>query len=462
LRFCLRTLAFDSGTGGFVEVQSRGSHQELTRNRPMKDQASLRPRQFDLRLESTHGSAATSRTAGKVHEAVGLFAGVGGLERGLERAGHETVLLCENDLAAKQVLLARLSNTPCHDDVRTLKALPHNTSLVVAGFPCQDLSQAGKTVGIAGARSGLVGEVFRLIKDQQTPWLLLENVPFMLQLGRGRAMDVIATTLETLGYRWAYRVIDSRAFGLPQRRRRVYLVASLVGDPRAILFADDAGADDQRRGDARDVACGFYWTEGVRGLGWAVDAVPTLKGGSTVGIPSPPAILLPSGEVVSPDIRDAERLQGFPANWTKPAEQVARSGARWKLVGNAVSVPAAEWLGRRFLKPGYVKDFELTAMRKTVWPSAAWNVGGGRVAVNASEWPVRREYQSLEDFLRYPLRPLSLKATRGFLERTSRSGLRFPDGFLDALRAHEKRVSANAVPQPRQRQRVATLSHSAP
>lgn len=71
------------------------------------------------------------------------------------------------------------------------------------------------------------------------------------------------------------------------------------------------------------LAFGFYWTEGTRGLGAAVDAVPTLKGGSTIGIPSPPGILLPGGRVVTPRIEDAERLQGFEAGWTEPAEAVA-------------------------------------------------------------------------------------------------------------------------------------------
>lgn len=379
---------------------------------------------------------------GTTHKIAGLFAGVGGLERGLHRAGHETLLLCENDLAAVAVLTARFPSIRLHKDVCTLRALPRTTTLVAAGFPCQDLSQAGMTAGIAGSRSGLVGEVFRLIKKHRTPWLLLENVPFMLQLSRGRAMDVITTTLEEYGYRWAYRVVDARAFGLPQRRRRVYLVASLTGDPRAVLFADEAGHREEPKVNGHKAACGFYWTEGIRGLGWAVDAVPTLKGGSTVGIPSAPAILMPDGDVVMPEIRDAERLQGFPSDWTKPAEKVARSGMRWKLVGNAVSVPAAAWLGRRLLKPGVVLDFPLSRVQGTHWPAAAWNVGDGRVSVDASEWPVHRQYTSLVEFLKYTPKMLSTKATRGFLERTDRSSLRFPDGFLAALREHEARMSS--------------------
>jgi DNA (cytosine-5)-methyltransferase 1 len=199
---------------------------------------------------------------------VGLFAGIGGIELGLRRSGHDTALLCEIDPGAKAVLEDRFKDLSLHDDVRTLRSLPSGTELIAAGFPCQDLSQAGKTAGIEGARSGLVGEVVRLIEQHDVPWVLLENVPFMLQLSAGRAMEVIVEAFERLGYHWAYRVVDSRSFGLPQRRERVYFLASKSGDPREVLFADDAGEPTPRK-HAWSRAHGFYWTEGVRGLGWA-------------------------------------------------------------------------------------------------------------------------------------------------------------------------------------------------
>lgn len=382
---------------------------------------------------------------GRGHIIAGLFAGVGGLERGLHRAGHRTSLLCENDPVAIEVLRARFPDVPLHDDVCTLESVSAETSLIVAGFPCQDLSQAGSTRGIAGARSGLVGEVFRLIESHRTPWVLLENVPFMLQLACGEAMNVITSAFEEMGYKWAYRVVDTRAFGLPQRRRRVYFVASREGDPRSILFADEASLASEPIANGGSIACGFYWTEGLRGLGWAVDAVPTLKGGSSIGIPSPPAILLPDGRIVTPHIRDAERLQGFPAGWTKPAERVAKAGLRWKLVGNAVSVPAAAWIGRRLRRPGRVLAFDVVPMRgHRHWPVAAWNIGEGRVRVEASEWPVARRYRSLESFLAHEPSPLSAKATAGFLERANRAQLRFQPGFIDAVTAHLNRMRPSA------------------
>jgi DNA (cytosine-5)-methyltransferase 1 len=372
---------------------------------------------------------------------VGLFAGIGGIELGLHRAGHRTLTLCEIDPPAKAVLADRFPDLELHSDVTTLENLPDGTDLVAAGFPCQDLSQAGLTKGIRGKRSGLVGEIFRLLENSPTPWVLLENVPFMLRLGRGAALDVIINAFENLGYKWAYRVVDSRAFGLPQRRERVFFVASLGEDPRGVLLADEVGEPLPRTPGER-TAYGFYWTEGSRGLGWAIDAVPTLKGGSTVGIPSPPAIVLPSGEVVKPSIEDAERLQGFPRGWTEPAERVARPSFRWKLIGNAVTVNVAEWIGVRLSTPGTYGERADTPLAKGApWPDAAYNVGKGRYQTHLSRWPVAKEAPALLDFLDVEqLQPLSFKATAGFLSRFEASSLRKPPGFVKALRSHLRRM----------------------
>lgn len=385
------------------------------------------------------------------HRVAGLFAGIGGIELGMLAAGHEAELLCEIEPGACAVLEERFAGTPIHRDVCTLDALPRGTTLITAGFPCQDLSQAGMTRGITGAQSGLIHQVFRLLERHRTPWVVLENVPFMLQLAQGRALEVVVGALEELGYRWAYRVVDTRAFGLPHRRQRVYFVASLEGDPRHVLFADEAGHVDEPKLEgathrAPRPACGFYWTEGVRGLGWAVDAVPTLKGGSTVGVPSPPAIWMPGGAIVTPTIADAERLQGFRANWTKPAESVVRRNARWKMVGNAVSVPVTKWLGKRLAEPAaFSIPFERPVHRGTRWPTVAWNVGEGRFTTELSAWPFRKRPTPLAEFLREEPIHLSLRATCGFLERTSRSSLRFPPGFLDAVARHRDRMAADAA-----------------
>ncbi|MEU7631706.1 DNA (cytosine-5-)-methyltransferase [Nocardia sp. NPDC049220] len=371
---------------------------------------------------------------------VGLFAGIGGLELGLGAHGWRTELLCEIDSGAQAVLSAHFPGVEIQGDVTRLRALPTGTELVAAGFPCQDLSQAGRTAGITGARSGLVDEVFRLVRRRRGPrWLLIENVPFMLQLGRGQAMRHITAALEELGYMWAYRVVDARAFGLPQRRLRVLMLASRTDDPRPVLFGTDAGP--RTLGDPDIDPCGFYWTEGVRGLGWAVNAVPTLKGGSGLGIASPPAVRLPSGEIVTPGITDAERLQGFSRDWTAPAVTApgVRPGHRWKLVGNAVSVRMASWIGGRLTTPtgeALPGNRELTGHR---WPSAAWGRAGRAYEVAVSAWPVHEPYEDLWRYLEdAPL--LSVRATAGFLHRAARSTLRFPPGFLTDMQNHLLRM----------------------
>ena len=127
---------------------------------------------------------------------------------------------------------------------------------------------------------------FRLLRREPVPWVLIENVYFMLYLAKGAAMEGILGPLEELGYRWAYRVVDSRAFGLPQRRRRVFIVATSVGDPRDVLLVDNAPVPDPAPLNMTG-AIAFYWTEGRSGNGLTADATPPLKAGSSLGIPSP-------------------------------------------------------------------------------------------------------------------------------------------------------------------------------
>jgi len=375
--------------------------------------------------------------AAKKLRVAGIFAGVGGLELGLARAGHHTDLLCEIEPGAVAVLRDRFPGVPVHQDVRTLARFPKSVDLVVGGFPCQDLSQAGLTKGLGGKQSSLVDEVFRLLRVSDVPWVVLETVPCMLQLGRGNAIRHVTGELERLGYEWAYRVIDTRAFGLPQRRERVFIVASKEGDPSQVLF--EGNREPRETPHTAGVACGFFWTEGLRGLGWAVDAVPTLKGGSTIGIPSPPAIWMPDGGVLKLGVRDGERLQGFETDWTLPAEAVAKPSARWGLVGSAVSVPVAEWIGSRLNSPGaYDTGRDGWFSTSGMAPRAARFDGKRRFAVSIGTDPIGLRPPSITTFMRdsEPKELLSAKATVGFLMRTRRAKLKFAPGFIEAVERH--------------------------
>ena len=377
--------------------------------------------------------------------ATGLCAGIAGFELPLHRLGWQPGMVAEIDPAAPAVLAARLPNAPLTGDVRELADLPRQCSLVCCGFPCQDISVAGmKADGIEGERSRIVKEVFRLLERRRVDTVIVENVPFILRLKDGTGIQAVTSGFSSLGYRWAYRVVDALTFGLPQRRQRIVLVASLSRDPRDVLLADDAGIRPKVRAgevDYRAGGMGFYWTEGLRGVGTAPRAIPPLKAGSTIGIPSAPAVLTPDGFVGTPAIEDTERLQGFDAGHTEPALAVER-GSRWRLVGNALPTPIAEWLGRRLLEPGCYdagRDVPLAEARS--WPTAAWDMGEGIHGSSASDNPLGLAAPDIADFLSRPLRPLSVRATQGFLSRAGRSTLTFPPGMLAALQRHVDRLS---------------------
>ena len=364
----------------------------------------------------------------------GLFAGIGGFESGFRRAGHSTILLCENDPYAVTVLKHRFPSVRLHEDVADLEVLPENTDVVAAGFPCQNLSMAGDKAGIRGRKSSMVDHLFRLLDNRPVPWVVIENVYFMLHLGKGAAMESILGRLEERGYRWAYRVVDSRAFGLPQRRRRVFIIATQSEDPRRIILSDDAPRESWPVPDM-DLPIGFYWTEGHTGSGLTGDAIPPLKAGSSLGIPCPPAVLLPSGRVVTPPIEAVERLQGFPPRWSSALRGRA-ARRRWRLLGNAVSVPVAAWIGHRLIEPGeYDSRQDAPLDKEKPWPKAAWNMGEERVSASVSELPVRRRRGRLSAFNTEQWPDLSVRALLGFVKRARRSKLKYPDGFREALEA---------------------------
>jgi DNA (cytosine-5)-methyltransferase 1 len=349
-------------------------------------------------------------------------------------------MLCEVWGPARVVLADRFGQIPLEPDVRDLPALPADAELVTAGFPCTDLSQAGRTAGIRGEQSSLVSHVFRLVDQHAPRWLLFENVRNMLSLDHGYAMRYLVDELERRGYRWAYRLVDSRFAGVPQRRHRVLMLASRTDDPREVVLAEDAG--EPYAGRYRSNAFGFYWTEGLRGLGWVQDAVPPLKGGSTVGIPSPPAVWLAEADsnraLVKPSVEDAESLQGFPRGWTRAAEQQGARGARWKLVGNAVTVDVAAWLGARLAAPtDYDDSGDVELGTGHGWPNAAWGENGRRWASPASTWPRHAPYTHLTDLMDSTTAdPLSLRSAMGFFDRLERGNLRPPDEFLAAVKEY--------------------------
>lgn len=187
-----------------------------------------------------------------------LFAGIGGFDLGFERAGCRVLWQVENDEKAQRVLSSRFPTAKLHHDVQTVGAENlEPVDVICGGFPCQDVSVAGKRTGLAGSRTGLFWEVVRIAEALQPTWLVLENVPGLLSSHRGRDFHAILVALADCGFRRAYRILDSRYFGVAQRRRRVFIVlrARRLGDSaETVLFESassngDSQASDEARAD---------------------------------------------------------------------------------------------------------------------------------------------------------------------------------------------------------------------
>lgn len=185
---------------------------------------------------------------------VSLFAGVGGFDLGLESTGHTCVGQVEIDKNARKILERHWPNVPKHDDVTTAIdwgkeiGLVGSTDLVVGGFPCQDLSVAGKRAGLAGERSGLFHDALAFAKSVEAKTILLENVPGLLSSNQGRDFGTVLTELADAGFsNIEWRVLNSQFFGVAQRRRRVFIVASVGTEPfKQILAERESSAGDSQ------------------------------------------------------------------------------------------------------------------------------------------------------------------------------------------------------------------------
>lgn len=185
---------------------------------------------------------------------ISLFSGVGGFDLGLERAGWECVGQCDNDPFCNKVLAKHWPGVKRYDDVRNVGlreplceeraggTVPDSAAvegaerdgragrrstvdLICGGFPCQDLSVAGKRAGLDGARSGLWFEFHRILSELRPTFALIENVPGLLSSDSGRDFGIVLGGLGELWPAVGWAVLDSQHFGVAQRRRRVYVVA---------------------------------------------------------------------------------------------------------------------------------------------------------------------------------------------------------------------------------------------
>jgi DNA (cytosine-5)-methyltransferase 1 len=172
-----------------------------------------------------------------------LFSGIGGFSLGLERAGMQTVAFCESDRFCRAVLARRWPHVPCYQDVRELRAerLAADgiaVDLICGGFPCQDISVAGKGAGISGKRSGLWSEYARLVGELRPRYIIVENVAALRSRGLGRILG----DLVTLRYDAQWHCIQAAAVGAPHSRDRIWIVAYPIGEPERRVDHDASRA----------------------------------------------------------------------------------------------------------------------------------------------------------------------------------------------------------------------------
>jgi DNA (cytosine-5)-methyltransferase 1 len=310
-----------------------------------------------LRSDLSHANS--ERVAVSDLTLVELFAGIGGFSCGFERAGVRTVAAVEIDPVARSVLAKNYPAVALFDDVtkvggdelRAVGFVP-GRGIITAGWPCQDISIAGRGAGLAGDRSGLFDEVVRLINDLQPAWFVLENVPRLLSINEGRDMGTVVGNLAECGYSFAWRVLDSSGFGVPQQRRRIFFVGHLGADngfAAEVLFESESGGGDHCASQASKKTVAGTRPGRLRTVGGAVAAL-TATGVGTCGADDNQAqaghlVVAPTGvRRVIP--LECERLQGFPDHWTSGQSDAAR----YRMLGNAVAVPVVEWIAKRLVE----------------------------------------------------------------------------------------------------------------
>ena len=253
------------------------------------------------------------------YRVLSLFAGIGGFDLGLERTGgFKTVAFCEIDPFCRSVLAKNWPEVPCFEDVRTLTQERlaatgiDRIDVITGGFPCQDVSSAGKQAGLDGERSGLWSEIVRLAGELRPRFILVENVAGLLTGEQGRWFGRVLGDLAALGYDAEWECIPASAVGAPHRRDRVWIIAyapqelcDRVSIPRA--FADQEPDQGFQRVWAYVSACrarrrpasDFPRLRANDGVSPRVDAIAALGNAVVPAIPNiiGQAILAASGDL---------------------------------------------------------------------------------------------------------------------------------------------------------------------
>ena len=308
--------------------------------------------------DSTRATARKNGMAGRSQSKMtvnSFFSGIGGFELGFQRAGIRPAFHCEIQRYCSSVLQRHWPITPCVGDILkvTAESIP-SADVWCGGFPCQDVSVARGWLGrdgLKGKNTGLFYPFAELVKAKLPPVVIMENVTGLLNSHDGRDFAVILQTFQELGYGVAWRVLNTRYFGAPQSRPRVYICAWRNSSRQAFNVLFEAGAtfhpENQRLGFLRQTTCKKTGAH-VPEVAFCLAATS----GRHTGTDWSRSYVAYHDEVRRLTPTECERLQGLPEGWTLPNDDFHLSDdaidtLRYHAIGNAVSVPVVEWVAGR-------------------------------------------------------------------------------------------------------------------
>jgi DNA (cytosine-5)-methyltransferase 1 len=386
-------------------------------------------RRVEFAVNPTHAVRLVTSREGGVLEYLSCFSGIGGLE-----ASTSPALLCEADPEVVRVLRLSHPGIEIHDDVCSLR--PPKVEVVAGGWPCQDISIAGKQAGLSGLRSRLLLDMLRVATEAGAHTVVAENVTNLLKMRSGEEFRASLLAFEEAGFpHVGWRILNAREFGLPQNRSRLILIASREIDIVATLFRPLDSHDLSVHSDPQ--AAGFYWTAGIHSINYSKGYVPTIKIGSSLGIASPPAVHY--GQVVRQLSADeALSLQGFDLQQSL----FPSATAAYRAAGNAVARPIGRWVLDGLDLAGSVPEPTTAPSQGELWGGDTGRVGSGYARVglrsDGRDWEVLVESvplaTNLDQFLDLGSESrLSPRAAAGLLNRLNRSGHACPENLRDAL-----------------------------
>ena len=270
-----------------------------------------------------------------------LFSGIGGFRLGLEQHGHECVGFCEIDKYARQSYKA-IHNTEGeleYHDIKTVtndqwRELRGHVDIIAGGFPCQSFSIAGKRAGFADETRGtLFFEIMRAAEQIQPSLLFLENVKGLLNHDKGRTFRIILQAMDELGYDAEWQVLNSKDFGVPQNRERVFIIGHLRGSGGREIFPI-GGTNEQN--DSKVVGMldlpGKDQYNRVYSIDGLSPTLTTMQGGR-----QEPKIMI-DGRIRKLTPLECFRVQGYPDWAFEAAEKVNSNSQLYKQAGNSVTV----------------------------------------------------------------------------------------------------------------------------